>query len=274
MKKKIIAILLVLSCSFAVLSAIGLDLSGDVGLGYMNYTITTVYNNTSLKENVKAGLSSSLGKGALTMDDPKSRDIYNALALGLSLQYSWLYTNLSVAFPFRQIPTGDDPLGEELKRLGAEDKINGSLIFDGQLGLGITLLKKTPLNIFVGGGLGFNYITTKRPLPQKYVDTIRDDKGKKVAKSLTEIRSIAMLGIGVDLDIKYYFTPNIGVSLDFKDTLYPIPLLNQRYYKGSAIDGGSFTYYITDDSIKNINKMIKYSWANNFVVRLGLAFKL
>ncbi len=274
MKKKIFAIVLVLCFSFTALSALGIDLSGDVGLGYMNYVIITEYENSALEEDLKEGLESAVGTGNLTMDNPKSKDTYNALNIGLSLKYSYFYTNLAIAFPFTQVPSGQDPLGEKLKDMGASNKIKGSIIFDSQFGAGITLFKKTDLNIFLGGAVGFNYIRTKRELPQKFVDTIKGDDGKVLAKSLTEIRSKAMLGLGVDVGVRYFFTDHIGIGLDLKDTVYFLPLSTKRYYKGTAKNGGSFTYTITKDGTEDIKSLIKYSWANNFSMRLGMAFKL
>ncbi len=266
MKKKIFAIVLVLCLSFTALSAAGIDLSGDVGIGYMNYTIITEYKRSALAEDLEAGLSGHLGTGTLVMDNPKATDIYNALNVGLSLKYNYLYTNICVAFPFTQIPTGDNPLG---KKINGTNNIKGSVIFDGQLGAGVTLLKNTPLNIFVGGAIGINYIRTKRALPSTFVNTVYP-----LASSLKEIRSKTMLGVGIDVGIKYYFTKNVGIGLDLKETIYFVPLSTKRYYKGTLKDGTKFTYYITKKKNKNINKLIKYSWANNFSMRLGVTFKL
>lgn len=274
--KKFIFIVLVLGCILP-LSALDfdfMDISGDVGLGYMNHNMVTVYNTDSLKANLAQGLGDALGQGNLTMDAPKSVDSYNALALGLKLKISYVYANISVGFPFTQIPTGDDPLGQKLKDMGATNKLNNSVIVDGQIGLGINILKSLPVNLFVGGGLGINYIQTKRKLPDEYVKTIKDKDGNIVAKELNETRSIAMAGLGINAALNYYFTKNIGISFDIKDTVYFIPMSNQRYYKGKAINGSGFTYTITSDGKQDINSLINYSWANNLALRLAVAFKL
>lgn len=272
--KKIIFIVLALGCMFSLSAFDLLDVSGDVGLGYMNHTMVTVYND-SLKEGLAEGLSDALGEGNLTLDAPRSVDAYNALALGLKLKVSYFYTNVSVGFPFTQVPTGDDPLGQKLKDMGATNQLNNSVIVDGQIGAGINLLKSLPVNLFVGGGLGLNYIKTTRKLPYEFVQTIKDKKGNVVAKELNETRSIAMAGLGVNVALNYYFTKNIGISFDIKDTVHFIPMSNQRYYRGKRKDDGrGFTYTITKDDKTDIKNLIKSSWANNFTLRLAVAFKL
>jgi len=272
--KKIIFVVLVLGCMLSLSAFDFMDISGDVGLGYMNHNMVTVYNTDTLKTNLTEGLGSALGQGNLTMDAPKSVDSYNALALGLKLKISYVYANISVGFPFTQVPTGDDPLGQRLKDMGATNNLDKSVIVDSQIGLGINILKSLPVNLFVGGGLGINYIQTKRKLPDEFVKTIKDKNGKTVAKELNETRSIAMAGLGINAAVNYYFTENIGISFDIKDTVYFIPMSNQRYYKGTAINGSGFTYTITKDDKKDIKDFIKYSWANNLTLRLAVAFKL
>ena len=118
------------------------------------------------------------------------------------------------------IKPGDDPLGQRLKDMGATNNLDKSVIVDSQIGLGINILKSLPVNLFVGGGLGINYIQTKRKLPDEFVKTIKDKNGKTVAKELNETRSIAMAGLGINAAVNYYFTENIGISFDIKDTVY------------------------------------------------------
>ena len=273
--KKILFIILALSCMFSLSAFDFMDISGDVGLGYMNHNMVTVYNTDTLQTGLVEGLESALGSGNLKMDAPRAVDTYNALAIGLKLKISYVYANISIGFPFTQIPTGNDPLGAQLKEIGATNKLDNSVIVDSQIGLGINILKSSPLNFFVGGGLGINYIQTKRKLPDEYVKTITDPVTHEVlAKELNETRSIAMAGLGINVAVNYYFTKNIGISFDIKDTVYFIPMSNQRYYKGKAINGSGFTYTITKDEKQDIKSLIKYSWANNLTLRLAVAFKL
>ena len=272
--KKIVFIIVALSCMLSLSAFDFMDISGDVGIGYMNHSMVTVYNRDSFKANLVEGLESAIGSGNVEMDAPKAVDSYNALAIGLNLKMSYVYANISVGLPFTQIPTGDDPLAKKLKELGATNKLKNSVIVDGQIGVGINVLKSLPVNIFVGGGLGVNYIQTRRDLPDEFVKTIKDKHGNLVAKELNETRSVAMAGLGINVALRYYFTKNIGVSFDIKDTVHFIPFSNKRYYKGRTIDGSNFTYTIIKDKKQDIKSLIKYSWANNLTLRLAVAFKL
>ena len=272
--KKILFIILALSCMFSLSAFDFMDISGDVGIGYMNHNMVTVYKD-ALKNNLADGLGAALGPGNLTMDAPRSVDSYNALAIGVKLKMDYLYANISIGFPFTQIPTGEDPLGQKLKEIDATNKLDNSVIVDSQIGFGINILKSSPLNFFVGGGLGINYIQTKRKLPDEFVKTIKDPVTNAVlAKELNETRSVAMAGLGINVAVNYYFTKNIGISFDIKDTVYFIPMSNQRYYKGKAINGSGFTYTIIKEKKQDIQSLIKYSWANNLALRLAVAFKL
>lgn len=280
--KKLICILAVLCCAVS-LSAIDLiDISGDVGIGYMNYSIITTYR-TKFSAELSQALQNSLDGlgGHLDIDDPKSTDVYNALALGFSIKISYYYMNLNIGLPFKQVPSNYDPLAKILKEHKITDKLNSSVIADLQLGGGITLLKSTPLNIFVGGGIGINYIRTKRNMPKSFVETIKTVNAAVDAdKVMMEVRDVALAGIGADVGIKYFFTKNIGVCFDIKESLYFIPLVNRRYYRGTTTEGSGFTYYVTKEKTANtsqkesIKSLIKYQWANNFTARLGIAFKL
>lgn len=272
MMKKIILIIAAFGCMFSLSAFDFMDISGDVGLGYMNYMIVNEYNNSEVIGMLNQELINLLGgEGVLKVKPIKAKDIYNALSLGFSFKMSYIYANINVGFPFKQIPLGFDPLGEKLKNKGITDNIKGSVIFDSQIGLGITFFEKSPLNIFFGGGIGINYIRTTRDLPQNFIQGTSLD-------SLKEIRSVAMMGLGGNVGIKYFLTRNVGLCLDIKDTVYFIPMQNKRFYKGTS-NGIEFEYSINKETQSSgnafdIRKMIKSSWANNFTLRLGAAFKL
>jgi len=270
MKKNILGIA-IFSCMLSLSAFDFMNISGDVGIGYMNYTIVNNYDTGKLADNLSAELKALIGPGNLKLGSIKAKDSYNAFMVGLSFKMSYIYANINVGFPLKEISSGFDPLAQKLKEKGISDKINGSIIFDSQIGVGITLMKSSPLNIFVGGGLGINYIRTTRDLPGNCISSLSD------VTSLKEIRSVGMIGLGADIGIKYFFMPKIGICLDLKDTIYFLPLANQRYYSGKLKNGIPFTYSINSETTTNsgdIKKLIKSTWANNFSVRLGVAFKL
>ena len=124
MKKNILGIA-IFSCMLSLSAFDFTNISGDVGIGYMNHNMVTVYKD-ALKNNLLEGLENSLGDGNLTMDAPRSVDSYNALAIGVKLKMDYLYANISIGFPFTQIPTGEDPLGQKLKEIGATNKLDNS----------------------------------------------------------------------------------------------------------------------------------------------------
>lgn len=269
--KKIIFIIVAFGCMLSLSAFDFMDISGDVGLGYMNYTIVNKYNTEELKNSLSAELKEKLGEGSLKLGDITSKDIYNALMVGISFKMSYLYANINVGFPFKEVPAEFDPLAQKLKDAGIDNNIAGSVIFDSQIGAGITLMKSSPLNIFVGGGVGINYIRTTRDLPTNFIDNISD------VASLKEIRSVGMIGLGADVGIKYFFLPNIGICVDLKDSVYFLPLANQRYYSGKLKNGLPFTYSITQEKESDsgdIKNLMKATWANNFSIRLGVALKL
>lgn len=270
--KKITAVFIAICCSISLFGFSNFSL--DAGLGYMNYSLFTKYNqeklhtlNKELSEHLALG-----GTGILQYHSPTSTDIYNALNLGLSLKYGLFYANLNIGLPFEQIPSGKDPLGDKLKELGATNKLKNSVITDLQLGGGLTILTRIPLTIFVGGAVAFGYISTNRNLPIEFTNKIKDHHGKPV-QSLMETRTVSMLGLGADIALKYYFTKRIGICFDVKDSIYIVPMSNQRYYTGKDSQGYPFTYRITREKKDDIGSLVKYTVANNLTVRLGVAFK-
>ncbi len=259
MKKKIFAIVLVLCLSFSALSAAGIDLSGDVGIGYMNHMMMTRYN---------------YGDTTLGHIYELAQDKYNALAVGLSLKYSWFYADLAIGFPFKAIPTDSFSTGLKLT-----NDVKGSLIFDTQLGGGVTLFKETPFNLFIGGALALNYIRTKRNLSDTALRAIElASSGTITANTLAsgkEVRSRLMLGAGVNVSASYFFTDHIGICLNLRDSFHFLPLVSHGSYRVRKDNGNIVVVSLKKEGTsQNMKDLIKYSWANNFSVRLGLAFKL
>ncbi len=275
--KKFFIILVAFCFAFSLTAVAGLDISADVGLGYMNYTLVTVYKD-DLDGKLAEGLS-GLGAGKLKFDALKVRDTYNALMFGLGVKVSYFYTNISVGLPFKNVPLKYDPLAMKILEHNPTDDIKGSMILDAQFGGGITFFKETPLNIFAGGAVAVNFIRAKRILPDGYVATLTDTEGNSIKPlidgDLTEFRLSSMIGLGLNAAVMYYFTPNIGVAVDLKDSIYFLPLFTNRYYRGTHVNGRKFTYSIFKDSDEKINikDLIKYAYSNDFELRIGVSFK-
>lgn len=251
------------------LSAQGIGLSINIDpIGYMNHTIVTTYDKGKLVDNLSDKFEDALGGGNLQVGDQKRRDIYNAYALGLDISYSFFYGSISIGLPAKIITNGFDVI--ERNWPGAykdSNKIGGTVILDGQLGGGITLLKEKPINIFVGGGIAINYIHVKRPIAS---DSALLDKLTDV-KSMTEYRNIVQAGLGLRAGVTYNFMPNVGVNLSLSDSLHFLKFYNQTKFGGELKDGTQYTYMLSKDG--KDNEMIKRQFANNFVLRLGVGLK-
>lgn len=271
MKKKILAVL-ALTLSFSLVAeGVGLAINIDP-LGYMNHTIMTTYDSEKLANNLDEEFKNALGVGTLQLGDQNSKNVYNAYALGLDVTYKVFYTSLSLGLPAKIYSNGFDPI--KLKYHDAFDdsnKIGGTIILDGQLGGGVDLMKilkkENSLSIFVGGGIAVNYVHVKRPI-EKGSSLIR---ALPNVKTMTEFRNIVQAGLGLRAGVSYYFNPNVGINLNFTDSLHFIKLYSQRMFAGELNSGLQYKYFLTKDG--NENKMIKRQFANNFTLRLGLGIK-
>ncbi|PIE98856.1 MAG: hypothetical protein CR988_01390 [Treponema sp.] len=262
--KKVLTSVLAIFC-FVSLSAlgVGIDISGSVNpVGYMNHTITTVYKDGALSAELEDAFS-ALGSGTLTVGDKKSKQVYNAYALGLDLHISYFYMGLVVGLPSKQINEGLD-IAKITTKKPVQSKIGGSVIVDGQFGGGITLLKGKPFNVFVGAGVTVNYIYFKRKMPEGFLLS-----GLK----LTEYRHIMQGGVGVNVALNYFFTKNIGVAFTMSDSVLFLRLMNQHYFAGTTATGRSVRYTLNKNGV-SARDNIKRQWANNFTARLGVALKL
>lgn len=271
MKKKIFAVL-ALALSFSLVAeGVGLAINIDP-LGYMNHTIITTYDSEKLADNLKDEFVNAGLIGELQIGDQNSKNVYNAYALGLDVTYKVFYTSLSLGLPAKMYSSGFDPISIMYPGTFKDsNKIGGTIILDGQLGGGVDLMKilkkENNLSFFVGGGIAVNYVHVKRPVEK---DTLLGQKLAS-AKTITEFQNIVQAGLGLRAGVSYYFNPNVGINLNFTDSLHFIKLYSQRMFAGETVAGLQYKYFLTKDG--NENKMIKRQFANNFTLRLGLGIK-
>lgn len=263
MRKFIMTFLTVLLAVSLSAEGIGISINIDP-LGYMNHTIVTTYDKGGLEANLGDKFNAALGAGTLQVGDQNRKDIYNAYALGLDINYSFFYASISLGLPTKIITNGFDLV--ERNWPGAykdSNKIGGTIILDSQLGGGATLLKDKPLNIFVGGGIAVNYIHVKRPIASgsALISTLD-------VKSMTEFRNIVQGGLGLRAGVTYKVMPNVGVNLTLTDSIHFIKLFNQTKFAGETKDRLQYNYMLAKDG--KDDKMIKRQFANNFVLRLGV----
>ena len=168
----------------------------------------------------------------------------NAAGIAVDLRADFFYLMAQVAFP-----------GKSHKDLfnnvsNASDFVKSSaVIFDSQLGAGYTFFKKTKFNLFVGGGLGLNAVSSTETATILGLDV----SYKKLD---------AMFGLGANILASFYFTDMIGIYGGIADTFYFVPLKVEKTFK---VGGTSF-------NVSNKDKL-KDILANSVNLKLGLSIK-
>ena len=242
MKKMFLCMFIGLTLITPLAFSDGVDFSAQISpVGYMNFNVWTKYNKDTLTD-----ISDKIRE--LFKEDTFFQDGYNMYTLGTDIRVGLAYLTLNVGFP-RRITSND------IKELGKTLEKN-SFIFNGQLGCGGTFFKESPVNLFVGGGISFDVIKTTRNILNGVFGS--------------EDRLIAVMGLGLNVGVSFYFLPNIGLFAGVTDNLSFIQLSNQRYY---TLGGLTFSFNEKTNE-KDIKKMISGLVANNFTARLGIAFKL
>lgn len=245
MKKKILCMFIGLTLMAPLVFSEGVGFSAQVSpVGFMNFNVWTKYDKNTIAN------ASTEVKQLFKDYDKFFHDGYNMYALGADLRISSAYLTLNVGLP-RKISIND------IKDFGGTLK-NNSFIFNGQLGYGGTFFKDSPINLFVGGGVGFDIIRTTRDMPA-------------AALSLAgwqEDRLIALVGLGLNVGVSFYFLPHVGIFAGVTDNLSFVQVSNQQYYTNAGLS----VYF--KDGAKDIKKMTSGLLANNFTARLGIAFKL
>ena len=245
MKKKILCMFIGLTLMAPLVFSEGVGFSAQVSpVGFMNFNVWTKYDKNTIAN------ASAEVKQLFKDYDKFFHDGYNMYALGADLRISSAYLTLNVGLP-RKISIND------IKDFGGTLKTN-SFIFNGQLGYGTTFFKDSPINLFVGGGVGFDIIRTTRDMPAAAL----------ALAGWQEDRLIALLGLGLNVGVSFYFLPHVGIFAGVTDNLSFVQVSNQQYYTHA----GASVYF--KNGAKDIKKMTSGLLANNFTARLGIAFKL
>lgn len=266
MKKIIFGITALLMSTAVMAEGIGLTINIDP-IGYMNHTITTTYNGVgAFNKELEQQLKATLGEGNLKVENQKQRDVYNAYALGLDVRYSFFYLSLALGLPAKIYTSGFDPVAAAYPDAYKNStKIGGTIILDGQIGGSVDLMKllkkNDKLSVYLGGGLAVNYVHVKR-------DISKDSSLKILLGLNTEQRNIVQMGLGLQTGVTYKFLPNVGIHVGLSDSLLFVKLYSQRKFTGTTSSGVTYSYFLTENG--KDNEAIKYQFANNFVVRLGV----
>lgn len=276
MNKKIISSVFAFIFAVSTAFSAGIKFSANVGLGFMNHSMFTKYKeNTELHKALEKELRKSLGAGNLKLSEGSTKDSYNAFMTGIDLRIGTSmffaevggYAALNLGLPTKIVTTTPSPIDAFLGNKGS-NKLGNSIILDTQAGIYLTLLPDLPVNIHLGAGIAVNWVRTQRDIPS----SIYSKLGIAQIQKLNEIRSVVMLGGGLNAGISYYFVKNVGINLTVHNSVMIVNSHNHRYYKGELESGTGFEYTISKD--KNVKNTISKAVANNFGVKIGVAFKI
>ena len=232
MKHKKIGLVLIISVASAVFAFA--DFAISFGPAYTNYFVHTKNegNFSTFSNDVQNALKNA--------KDEKN----NAAGVAVDLRAGFIYL---MAFPGKNHT-------DLMKGATAEkDKfvVKNAFILDSQLGVGITLFKKTPFNLFLGGGLGLNAMKATQTVSIASQDISYD-------------KLDVMFGVGVNVLASFYFTDMIGIYGGIADTVYFAPLKVKK----------TFTVGNQEYTVSNSKGNIKDVIANSVNLKLGLSIRL
>ena len=234
---------LIIVSAVLLLSAVGMfaDTAIFVGPAYTNYLVKTKVSGDGLTSpEVKKILGDAIGN----VKDERN----NTAAFAIDLRGSFFYLMAQMAFP------GASHSDVVKASLNKEFNWKG-IMLDTQLGGGITLFKKSPLNLFVGAGAGLNTIYTNQDV----------DAGTLGKISYT--RFDLMAGAGVNILASLYLAEHLGIYVGVADTLYFIPIKAEKLFSGGSL---SQKIELTQS---NQNSNVKNNFANSLNIKAGLTIK-
>lgn len=168
----------------------------------------------------------------------------NAAGIAVDLRTNFFYLMAQIAFPGKSHKDLFNNVGSTPSFVKKT-----AVIFDLQLGGGYTFFKESRFNLFVGGGLGVNAVSSTETATILGLDV----SYKKLD---------AMFGLGANVLASFYFTDMIGIYGGIADTFYFVPLKVEKTFK---VGGTSFNVS-NKDNLKNI-------LANSVNLKLGLSIK-
>lgn len=232
-KKILFVFVMLILCSGFVFA----DFAISFGPAFTNYFVR------SKNEGSFDVFSSDIQESLKNAKDEKN----NAAGAALDIRAGLLYLMVQMAFPGKNhthIIKGSSSEKDKFLKTNA-------FILDTQLGAGITLFKKLPFNLFLGGGLGLNVMKAT----QSTSIFNQEFKYEKLD---------VMFGLGVNVLASFYFTKMIGIYGGIADTFYFAPLKVQKKFKFGS----------KEVMASNTDGNIKDTIANSVNLKLGLSIKL
>lgn len=285
-KKSVLSCLLFL-VSLALFSE-GFKLSGGVGFSYMNHYALSKYKIDTAFSNVLEAELGALGKGEAIVENASARKMYNSMMAGLDLKFGRDFTynefggyvSINVGLPFNVSIKTPSPM-DIILHASSLTKLNSSLITDTQAGFYINLFSSSPVQLYIGTGLAFNWAKSQRELPITSLSSIKKSDGTPIDTSLidsiSEVSVIKMLGVGADIGLTYYFSDSIGLFFSVHNSFYFYDLGSDLNLMGKLKSGNTFTYKIAKDgklANSDTTSFGKNTIANNFGVKAGFSFRI
>lgn len=269
------------------LFAEGFKLSGGVGFSYMNHYAISKHKVDSAFANILERELGVIVKGDI-VENVSSKKMYNSMMVGLDLKFGRDFTynefggfvSINVGFPFSVSIKTPSPM-DMILHATSLTKLNSSIITDSQAGFYINLFSSSPVQLYIGTGLAFNWAKSQRDLPVTSLSSIKKSDGTSVDTSLidsiSEVSVIKMLGVGVDIGLTYYFSDSIGLFSSIHNSFYFYDLGSDLHLMGKLKTGNTFNYKIAKDGKLKDSDTASFgrnTIANNFGVKAGFSFRI
>lgn len=252
----------------------GFKLSGGIGFSYMNHYAMSKYSVDNALKDIS--------------ENSTTKKMYNSMMVGLDLKFGGNltynefggYLSINVGMPYKVSMIAPSPI-DVLLNATALSKLNSSLITDSQLGLYVNLFSKSPVQLYFGTGVAFNWVKSQRELSSSSLSKLHNQDGSlldvsKIA-SVSEQSNTKMVGIGSIIGLTCYFSESIGFFFSIHDSFYFYDMGSDSTLIGKFSNGNDFTYRIAKDgkiTNDNISTFGKNTYTNNFGVKAGFSFRV
>jgi hypothetical protein len=270
------------------LFAEGFKLSGGLGFSYMNHYALSKYKIDSAFARILEAELGSLGGGEVIVENAAAKKMYNSMMVGLDIKFGRDFTynefggyfSINVGFPFKVSIKTPSPM-DMILHASNLTKLNSSIITDTQAGFYINLFSSSPVQLYIGTGIAFNWAKSQRDLPITALSNIKKADGTPIDTSLidsiSEVSIIKMLGLGADIGLTYYFSDSIGLFFSVHNSFYFYDLGSDLSLMGKLKSGNTFTYKIArDGKLGNTDTASfgKNTISNNFGIKTGFSFRI
>ena len=287
MRKIVLALCFIVASSF-VFAEGGLKLSGGVGFSYMNHYALSKYSVGSALKGILQNELNALTQGDAVVENATTKKMYNSMMVGLDLKFGGDltynefggYLSINVGIPYTVSLLSPSPMDIVLKA-SALNKLNSSIIADSQIGLYINLFSQSPVQLYIGTGVAFNWLNHRRDLPVSSLANLKKADGSNIdvssIDSISEQATTKMLGLGINIGLTYYFSNSIGLFFSVNDSCYFYDMGSDYSLVGKLTNGHDFTYRIAKDgklASEDVVSFGKNTFANNFGVKAGFSFRI